>query len=172
VDKKSSKAYRDADWLREKYREERLSFQKIARLCGVHWSTIRNWVIRHGIRIRTLSEATATKRLAEQHKEKIGDAERGEKHYRWGGGYMHMAGGYIAVLRPNHPHTHASGYLFEHRLVMEEHLGRYLKPEEVVHHINGHPSDNRIENLMLFASNAEHLEFHRRMEQGEKNNAT
>ena len=40
---------------------------------------------------------------------------------------------------------------------MEEHLGRYLNPEEVVHHIDGNPANNNIENLELFANNAEHL---------------
>lgn len=60
------------------------------------------------------------------------------------------ANGYVLVTVPDE-----NGYsmtLFEHRHVMEQHLGRKLLKDESVHHLNTVKDDNRIENLELWVS--------------------
>ena len=76
-------------------------------------------------------------------------SRRGEKHGRWKGGRVKKSSGYLRIYSPDHPAATKSGYVVEHRLVMEAHLGRYLFTDEVVHHKNGIRDDNRTENLEL-----------------------
>jgi len=92
--------------------------------------------------------------------EKMKLAQVGEKHWNWNGGKICRGGGYILILKPEHPFCVKDGYVCEHRLVMEKFLGRYLTKEEIIHHINGIRNDNRIENLRLFKNHKEHREFH------------
>jgi hypothetical protein len=79
-----------------------------------------------------------------------------EDNPAWTGGMTIDRAGYRNVRMPSHPYNNC-GYVREHRLVVEAHLGRYLEPTEVVHHIDGNPANNDITNLEVFASNAEHL---------------
>jgi hypothetical protein len=120
------------------------------------------------------------RKLTEEHKQKLsmkgrhhtiesrikmGKTRKGkytkEKSSRWKGGHPFDSSGYILAYFPNHPHSINRCYILEHRLVMEKTIGRYLTSLEVVHHINEDRSDNRIENLMMFKNNSEHLAYHR-----------
>ena len=96
---------------------------------------------------------------------KMAAAQKGPGGSMWKGGVT-ADGGYKLRLRPEHPYANNRGYVREHRLVMEAMLGRYLRPEEVVHHVDSDLSNNRPENLMLFADGAAHTRFH--MEQGKE----
>lgn len=85
---------------------------------------------------------------------------KGVRNPLWTGGKFTKGSGYVYIHKPKHPFCNKKGYVAEHRLVMEKRLRRYLRPEEVVHHINGIRDDNRIKNLQLFPNNSEHIEFH------------
>jgi flagellar basal body rod protein FlgC len=81
----------------------------------------------------------------------------GEKHPNWRGGIMHMTQGYICQYFPDHPNANKAGYVYQHRLIMEKKLGRYLAKQEIVHHLNGVKNDNRPENLICIPNNSIHM---------------
>lgn len=68
-------------------------------------------------------------------------------------------GDYNYAIVRGHPCATKNSYVLEHRVVVENHLGRILGSDEVVHHINGDRKDNRLENLEVLSS-TEHRRNH------------
>lgn len=76
-------------------------------------------------------------------------------------GYVITDNGYKMLLAKQHPSADSKGYVREHVLVMEAHLGRYLAPEECVHHKDRNKLNNAIDNLELM-TRSEHAALHAR----------
>ena len=77
-------------------------------------------------------------------------SESWDANSNWRGGRSRHKAGYVVVRVPDHPRAGRHPYVFEHVLVAEQMLGRYLVKGETVHHRNGVRDDNRPENLELW----------------------
>lgn len=99
---------------------------------------------------------------------KKGELSR-EKHPFWKGGRHKLKTGYVMVNVLNHPRAYRNE-VYEHIIVAEKKIGRYLEKGENVHHINGIKDDNRPDNLVVCKTWAEHRKHHRKYDRHEKNN--
>lgn len=98
------------------------------------------------------------KTLSKETKKKISIALKGRKHY-WRDRRVLNSNGYVMLFQPENPMSNSGGYVPEHRFVMANKLGRILKREESVHHINGKKDDNRLENLVVLTKGG-HTSLH------------
>lgn len=82
--------------------------------------------------------------------------------------------GYVLLKIPTHPYSMSNGYIFEHRVVFEIIIGKYLGNDVVIHHLNEVKNDNRFGNLSLM-ERGEHTRKHhlgsKRSQEARNNNS-
>ena len=139
------------------YCKQKMSMKLIGKTTGWDTMTVYNKLKKYNITTRNSWEHAIGKPPWNKGKEM--PSTQGKNNKNWKGGKLNQ-GGYIKILMHEHPITDNKGYIGEHRLVMEKHLGRYLTREEIVHHENNIKDDNRIENLRLFEKSIYHRIYH------------
>ena len=132
------------------YVTENHNLRYIAKQAGVSYRTVQDWLTRYGIKL-TAAELSGKR------------SHRGEESWNYQGGKI-TQNGYVYLRRPDDPSANRDGYVMEHRMIVEQAIGRRLYQGEQVHHIDFDKAHNWIENLILFPSAAAHTEFHKWME--------
>lgn len=133
-------------FLVNEYLEKKRSMTNIAKELGVARIIVSRYLDKYGIPKRTKSEQ-----------------QRRERSSNWHGGRGITSHGYVKIFLPEHPFASSAGYVYEHRLVVEKSIGRYLTSDEKVHHIDQNKQNNDIHNLLVL-SNQNHIKLHRFLE--------
>jgi hypothetical protein len=151
----------DEALLRQWYEQEQLSLEDIAGRIGCAGASVVRRAMR---RLHIATRSDARERYTQRSRGKMAKSHEGmfvlALNPNWKGGVRINNAGYRMIKMPSHPGADGHGYVNEHRLVVEQHLGRFLSDEEVVHHKNHCRTDNRIENLHLCANASEHARIH------------
>lgn len=114
----------------------------------------------HMLRLRALASMTP-----EDHA-RIRERMTGPNNPNWKGG-LYAAGGkglykgglYVRCPKAFRSWGYSTGSILQHRLLVGICLRRKLHPKEIVHHLDQNPHNNRIDNLVLFATQGDHKRY-------------
>jgi len=127
--------------------------------CYYRWQSESEGMTEHMRKIGKKGKEGWTQETYKKHSKRMS----GSSNPAWKGGvtYEKRRGNYkrpVLVRCPEEYEEMArkNGYVLEHRLKVAQQIGRPLKSEEVVHHVDHNPENNEIENLILFRNNKEH----------------
>lgn len=133
------------------YYEQQLSLPEVAEIAGTSRQRLSRWMEFWGLPRRTGTESRAI----------YCDKRQLSRSPNWQGGqWKHGQSGTWYTYAPQHPRKDNSGAVATHILVAEARIARYLRPGEVVHHLDKDRDNNAPENLCVMLSR-EHLTLHR-----------
>lgn len=145
--------------LEKLYINENRSATQVAVLFNTTSTTIKNYLVKYDLKVKPQSEVMKGRKLTKEHRDKVVRTLRrgsGAKNGNWKGGETYVGrvknGLYRKILVDGK-------YVLEHRYVMEQQLGRKLRSDEEVHHVNGNKLNNLPDNLVLL-SKSDHAKLH------------
>lgn len=135
-------------YLEKEYTQNKRSIASIAKEMGVQNSVISRYLDKYKIKKRSRSEQLS-----------------GKNSGTWKGGKRITSSGYIERRVFNHPNANSRGCKYEHQMVAELKLGRYLKKGEVAHHIDLNKANNDFDNIVVLSS-SDHTKVHAKIRKG------
>lgn len=155
------------EWLLRMYWEEEYSVRAIAAMADLNYRQARMLMKKHGISLRSRTEARNTRRCQElSHKAMAGRnnpqyGKRGALSTNWKNGRRISSNEYIYIHKPDHPYANSDGYVSEHVLVWVDYWKTDIPKDCMIHHIDENRQNNKIENLML-VDHRIHTNIHKR----------
>lgn len=128
------------------------------RKCGIETRAASDYPTSEKVRenCRQLGHSRKGYKMPDDTKKRLSEAK---KTHKMGSKKIRSHDGYVSIYYPDYPSSTKEGRVLEHVYVMEQAIGRRLRPEECVHHINHIRTDNRLENLQLM-TRSEHARMH------------
>jgi len=131
--------------LKEYYYKKNMSQKEIGKLIGCSQSCVMDLMKHHNLKARIAAKRD----------------QLGKNNSMWSGGKIEHHG-YILIKDRDHPRSDNRGYVPEHVLIIEKNIGRYLKHDEVIHHLDRNKKNNIISNLKLMKAK-DHNELHKKL---------